>query len=69
MTTEKINGAYKLGYRMGREELEEKQPEKVGNEPLKAVKELIREFKDNEDVWDGIIAAEVDYAMGNEWEF
>ena len=69
MTNEKISAAYKIGYEMGRKELEDAKPELVNNKPMKAVKELINEFKFDERIFDGIIAAVVDYEMGNEWEF
>ena len=67
MTT--TSKAYRMGYEMGRAELEQFKPEADKKSTNKVLKELFREFKNNDDVFDGISAAQFDYERGNEWEF
>lgn len=67
MTT--TNKAYKMGYEMGRAELEQHTPEKNAKATNKVLKGLFREFKNHDDVFEGISAAQFDYESGNEWEF
>ena len=65
----KASGAYKAGYEIARARLEGVNPDKSEKATLKAVQDLLKEFNDDERIYDGIISAAVDYQNENEWEF